>query len=289
MLKVGEFEVAKIGARRFDPADPYHFALTISWPAFFAYLLAAYIAISLAFAAIYVLAPGSVANAHPGSLVDAYFFSFETLAGAGYGEFYPANLIGHMVSATETVTGMAFTAIMTGLVFVRFSKPRAKILFADQPVVAMHNGNPTLMVRVGNGRINAMADVHLQLVILIREANQEGAVSYNTYDLKLTRPRHPSFPLTLTLMHEIDSSSPLAQLDAAAMAEAEVRLFVNVEARDPALGAVVTDLKTYGHDKIAHGMRYVDLLTKDDAGRNVADLTKISDIEPDPASPGPRS
>lgn len=284
---MGAFEVAKIGARRFDPADPYHFALTISWTAFFSYLLAAYIAISMVFAALYVMVPGSVEHARPGSLIDAYFFSFETLAGAAYGEFVPASLAGHMISATETVVGMAFTAVMTGLVFVRFSKPRAKILFAEKAVVATHNSVPTLMIRVGNGRVNALAEASFRVTALIRETNHEGEVFYNAYDLALLRPHYPSFPLTVMLMHPIDAASPLSGRDEAALADGELRLFVSVEARDPALGAVVSDLKDYEHGQICWDMRYVDVLTRDDEGRLTVDLTRISDMETDRPKPSP--
>jgi inward rectifier potassium channel len=114
--------------------------------------------VNVAFATLFWLVPGSVANARPSSFVDAFFFSIETLATVGYGEMYPATLYGHVVVATEIVCGVAFTAILTGLTFVRFSRPRAKLIFASHPVVALHNGKPTLMLRVGNGRADVLLD-----------------------------------------------------------------------------------------------------------------------------------
>ena len=280
-LRVGELELVKVGVRRFDPRDPYHFALTISWPGFVVYVFTFYGLITLMFAGLYLANPGSVANARPGSISDAFFFSIETLATVGYGEMAPANLVGHLIAAAEIVSGMAFTAIMTGLVFVRFSKPRPKIFYADKAVITPHNGTPTLMVRIGNGRANLLTNTSLQLTALIRETSREGRSAYNSHDLKLVRDRAPSFPLMLTLMHVIDESSPLAGFDAEAMASANVRLFVSVEARDPALAALVHDLRTYSVDEVALGMRYVDAVSVDDIGRPLAYMTKISLIEPD--------
>ena len=113
----GDFQLMKMGASRFDLTDPYHLAVSLSWPAFTVTLLALWLAINLFFAAIYTLRPGDIANAQPGSFSDAFFFSIETLATVGYGVMAPASSFGHIVSATEIVTGMAFTAIVTGLLF----------------------------------------------------------------------------------------------------------------------------------------------------------------------------
>jgi inward rectifier potassium channel len=106
-------------------------------------LLALYLSVNVVFAILFWLMPGSVAHARPGSFADASFFSIETVATVGYGEMYPAILCGHAVAAIEIMCGLAFTAILTGLTFVRFSRPRGKLIFAANPVVAMHNGKPT--------------------------------------------------------------------------------------------------------------------------------------------------
>jgi inward rectifier potassium channel len=278
---MGEYELIKIGAQRFDPKDPYHFALTIGWPAFALYVFATYGLITLLFALLYLANPGSIANARPGSLEDTFFFSIETLATVGYGEMAPATLVGHLIAAGEIIAGMAFTAIMTGLIFVRFSKPRPKILFSEKMVIALHNGAPTLMVRIGNGRMNMLTDTTVQLNALIREVSHEGRDAYNVHELKLFRDKVPVFPLTLTLMHRIDKSSPLFDLDFSNPIDGRIRLFVTIQARDPALAAVVHDLKTYAAADVAPGMRFIDAVTINEAGLSVADLTKISLIEPD--------
>ena len=139
-----------------------------------------------------------MAHARPDSFSDAFFFSIETLATVGYGNMYPATLHGHMVASIEIVCGLAFTAILTGLTFVRFSRPQAKLIFAANPVVAMHNGKPTLMVRIGNGRATTLADAKAQLNVLLTETTTKGRVFHRAQELQLERVHIPIFPLFWT-------------------------------------------------------------------------------------------
>src|SRR5689334_10119336 len=173
-VRLDRFELTKKGVRRYDLRDPYHIAVALTWPQFLLALLGLDMAINVTFALLYVAAPGSVANARHGSFADAFFFSLETLATVGYGVMAPATLYGHLVASAETMCGIAMTAIMTGLVFVRFSRPKAKILYAPHAVIASHNGRPTLMVRIANGRLNVLTDAVAQLIVLRAERTAEG-------------------------------------------------------------------------------------------------------------------
>ena len=116
-VRLGSLEFKKKGVSRFDMRDPYHLAVALTGPQFFATLLVTYLLVNVAFASFFWLVPGSVANARPYSFPDAFFFSIETLATVGYGEMYPATLYGHVIAATEIVCGLGFTAILTGLTF----------------------------------------------------------------------------------------------------------------------------------------------------------------------------
>src|SRR5262249_14622525 len=150
------------------------------------------------FAVLFWLVPGSVGNARPGSLVDVFFFSIETVATVGYGEMYPATMYGHLIASVEIVCGLAFTAILTGLTFVRFSRPLAKLIFAATPVIAMHHDKPTLMVRVANGRAAVLADATARLNVLLSETGEDGAVFHRAQELRLERAHLPIFPLFWT-------------------------------------------------------------------------------------------
>jgi inward rectifier potassium channel len=280
-VRLGSYEFRKKGISRFDLRDPYHLAVALTWPQFLAALLTLYLSVNFVFAVLYWAVPGSVANVRPHSLADNLFFSIETLATVGYGEMYPATLYGRVVAATEIVCGIAFTAILTGLTFVRFSRPRAKLVFAANPVVAMHNGKPTLMVRIGNGRAAVLTDGAAKLNIFLYETTAGGKPFRRAQELQLERAHIPLFTMFWTLMHVLDERSPLHGYDSARAIEADARVFVTLEARDPTLATTVHDIRFYEAEDIRFGMRYADAVTTAKDGTPVADLARIGALEPD--------
>ncbi len=280
-VRIGSYELKKKGASRFDVRDPYHLAVALTWPQFLVTLLALYLLVNVLFASLYWLIPGSVANARPHTFGDAFFFSIETLATVGYGEMYPKTLYGHVIAAIEIVCGLGVTAIVTGLTFVRFSRPRAKLIFAANPVVALHNGKPTLMVRIGNRRVTVLLDAAAKLNMLHFATSPEGNRFRRAQELRLERAHLPAFPLTWTLMHVMDERSPLHGYDSAQAIATGTQLFVTFEARDPTLGALVHDIRSYAPEDIQFGMRYADAVTMGEDGTPVGDLTKIGALEPD--------
>lgn len=184
-----EFGLWKLGVPRFDLRDPYHLAVSLPWSGFVLAMITCWLAINLIFALLYGISPGDVANARPGSFTDVFFFSVETLATVGYGVMAPVTLYGHIISAAEIVTGTAFTAIVTGLLFVRFSRPKAKIVYADDAVITTHNGKPSLMLRLANGRMSIMSimsNASVRLCALIASHSTEGVFYRRTHDLDLT-------------------------------------------------------------------------------------------------------
>jgi inward rectifier potassium channel len=280
-VQLGDYSFTKKGVSRFDWTDPYHVAVSLTWPQFFASLLGVYLTVNVLFAGLYTIVPGSIANAKPYDFLDAFFFSFETLATVGYGEMYPGSLYGHFVACAEITSGISFTAILTGLTFVRFARPRAKFVFAKQLVVTSHNGVPTLMARVGNGRAIVLSDARARLSVLLSETTAEGATFRRAHDLRLQRAHIPIFPLTWTLIHTIDDKSALRGFNSAAMIAADARVFLSFEARDPSLAATVQEVRSYPPSDVVFGMRYADVIDQADDGTPIADLTRISDLEPD--------
>lgn len=278
---VSGVELVKHGAARYDFRDPYHIAVEMSWKEFALAFIGLEFGINFAFALLYLACPGCIANMRPGSFTDAFFFSIETLATVGYGVMAPATLYGHVISAIEIVCGLVFTAIMTGLLFVRFSKPRPKILFADQAVVTSHNCAPTLMVRIANGRMTLLTNAVVRLGVILFEESAEGRPFRRLNDLALSNATLSLFPLTWTLMHEINEKSPLADYDAARFKEEDARLFLTIEARDHALGTAIHDVRIYAANEVLFGMHYGEAVSVDDQRRPVADLSRLSLIEPD--------
>jgi len=280
----GAVEIVKRGIARYDFRDPYHIAIELSWKEFALAFIGLELGINTAFALLYLASPGCIANARAGSFSDAFFFSIETLATVGYGTMAPATFYGHVVSAIEIVSGLVFTAIMTGLLFVRFSKPRPKILFADQAVVTSHNCTPTLMVRIANGRITLLTNAMARLGVVLLEEDAEGHPLRVVHDLALSNATLSLFPMTWTVMHEIDENSPLTDYNAERFTESDARLILTIEAHDQALGAAIHDLRIYNAGEVLYGMHYAGVVTVDDRLRPVADLTRLSLVEPDPTA-----
>jgi inward rectifier potassium channel len=194
----------------------------------------------------------------------------------------PATLYGHIISAAEIATGTAFTAIVTGLLFVRFSRPKAKIVYAEDAVVTIHNGQPTLMLRVVNGQVTMMSNASARLFVLLPVQTAEGTTFRRPHELHLLQSHLPLFVMPWTLMHVIDEDSALHGHDAGTLLETDARLFLTIEARDHALYALVQDIKDYPAQHIRFGMHFADMVTPGEKGRTTADLFRISLLEPDP-------
>jgi inward rectifier potassium channel len=271
----------KKGVPRFDLRDPYHLAVALTWPQFLALLLAIYLAVNVVFAGLYFIVPGCIANARPHNFPDAFFFSVETVATVGYGDMYPITPYGRTIVTMETVAGITFTAILTGLTFVRFSRPRAWLLFAANPVVASHEGKPALMVQVGNGRASILLDAAARMSVIRLIAGPDSKLVNRVEDLRLERSHIPIFPFTWTLMHALDERSPLHGLDADIVAAEQLRIIVVLQARDPTVGAQVDGMRDFAPEAIRFGMRYADIVTIDENGLTVVDMKKIGVLEPD--------
>ena len=279
-LALGPQVFIKKGLSTFDPHDPYYFAISLGWRQFGLLFVAAELVINALFAGLYSLQPGSIANQSPHGFAGAFFFSLETLATVGYGAMYPATTYGHVVSAIEILVGLLFTAIMTGLLFVRFSKPRAKVQYATKAVITPHNGIPTLMLRIGNARTTLLHDVEVSLHALARTVSTEGSRHVAVVDLPLLRPRIPVFVILYTIMHPIDEASPLHSLLPDAPEVADLRFFLTLTARDPAMGQEVSDVHTFDGASLAFGMRYVDAVRTAGDHHVIADYALLSEIEP---------
>lgn len=278
---IGGYTIQKAGVARFNWRDPYYFAVALSWPRFLLSLIALFAAINLGFGLLYLMRPGSLANTHMGSLSDAFFFSIETATTVGYGDMYPVGHYGRVVAGCEMMVGVAFTALTTGLLFVRFSRPKAQIRYARNAVVAVHNGQPTLMIRIGNARLGLISNVSVHLGLMRTSRRADGQHLRQIYELPLTRERIPLFTLTSILMHEIDISSPLSGYDAARLIEDDVHLWLSVEGYDSTLATMITDTQAYGPTDILYGMRYAGTISDDAEGHPTVDLREISLIEPD--------
>src|SRR5262249_40341267 len=150
--------------------------MTVYWPVFFGSAAAIFLALNAVFGFFYSLGHEPIANAAENGPLGYFYFSIETLATVGYGDMHPQTNYGHLVATVEIFTGMSFLAVMTGLIFARFSRPKARFVFAQHAVVASHESRPTLMIRVANARHNTISGATAKLWLIRAEITPEGQV-----------------------------------------------------------------------------------------------------------------
>jgi inward rectifier potassium channel len=276
-VRVGHREFIKVNATKYDWRDIYHLVLTLSWPQFAGLVLGIYVFINLCFAMLYLLGGRCIAGLVSGSFSDAFFFSVETLATVGYGHAYPLTLYGHCVATLEIMVGLFGLAIMTGLIFVRFSRPTARIKFSDVAVVAPFDGVPTLMIRLANLRHHAMVEAEFRLLLGRSELTKEGEDVRRFYPLRLQFDHLINFPAALTLRHVIDETSPLFGLTPQDLKLADGRMLASVVCVDPVIQAPVQSQTEYLHEQIAWNRRFAEIYTEDSIGRYTVDYSKFHD------------
>ena len=245
-VRSGNIEFLKLNAVRWDWRDAYHTLLTLSWPRFTGVLLALYAVLNLGFAALYWLGGASIDGMRPGSFADAFFFSVETFATVGYGHMYPNTLYGHLVATVEIMSGMFGTALITGLIFVRFSRPTARFIFTRTMVVAPFGGQPTLMLRVANQRHQPMIEAEFRVMFFRNETVPEEREEVRRfYTLTLHFDRLIVFPAALTLRHTIDEKSPLHGETLASLQASDARFMASVGCVDTVIPAPVQSQQPY--------------------------------------------
>ncbi|MBR0801466.1 potassium transporter [Bradyrhizobium jicamae] len=268
-IRLGNREVVTEGLELSFWADISHRCMTASWPAFIGGAALVFIVFNGFFALLYWFGDQPISNVPRGAYIDYLYFSIETLSTAGYGDMHPQSHYGHFIAAVELFTGIFSMSLMTGLIFARFSRPSARLLFADNPVISTHEGRQTLMIRLANERHNIIANATAQLWVFKSGVSKEGVPYRRFYDLPLIRSQSPALALSWTVFHVIDEASPLHGLDAAGLKAANVGLGLMVSGYDDVAAQTVHARKSYEHDQIRFGHRYVEILRVTEDGLRI--------------------
>jgi len=275
VVRFGSREIITEGLNLSFWADVSHRCMTASWPAFIGGAAFVFVAFNAFFALFYWLSDQPIANVRGGEYIDYLYFSIETLSTAGYGDMHPQTHYGHFIATIELFTGIFSMSLMTGLIFARFSRPSARLLFADNPVISNHEGQPTLMIRVANERHNIISNANARLWLFKNAVSKEGQSYRRFYELPLLRSESPALALSWTLFHIIDQSSPLDGLDAAGLKAIGATLIVVVSGYDVVAAQTVHARKTYDHPDILLGHRYAEILDTADDGRLRIDYSRF--------------
>jgi inward rectifier potassium channel len=277
----GRREVETRGLRQNFWTDLYHRSMTVYWPVFFGTAAAIFVILNAAFAFLYWLGDEPIANVFGNHPIGLFYFSVETLATVGYGDMHPQTHYGHAVATVEIFTGMSFLAVMTGLIFARFSLPRARFLFAEHPVVTIHQGQPTLMIRVANARNNTISQATARLWLFRLETTLEGTKLRRYHELLLDRHEHPMFMLSWSLFHTIDETSPLYRMTADDLAAVEGSFALNVSGIDDVSAQHLHARQVYSHRDIRWKHRYRDITGTSKQGRLSIDYAMFHETVPE--------
>jgi inward rectifier potassium channel len=272
--------IVRKGGRRFVLGDAYHVVLLMKWRWFIAIIFGAQIFANLLFAIPYTLEDGAVANAH--GFLDAFFFSVQTWGTIGYGGMTPTTTLANAVVVLESTSSTVFMAVVTGLVFAKFSRPTARVLFAKKAVINTRDGKRYLMFRLANERGNSVVETSCRVAVLRDEVSREGERMRRIYDLKLVRDTQPVFLFAWTVMHEIDKDSVFFGLSSEEIKKAQLRLTINVIGLDGTMSQTIHATHMYFPEDIAADHRYVDVMAQLPDGRFQIDLEKFHETEPQP-------
>jgi inward rectifier potassium channel len=272
--------VETLGLKPRPLQDLYHVLVTSSWPGLLVIITGAFFAVNALFAAGYLLLGDSIENAQPGSFSDAFFFAVQTMATVGYGKLAPKTFGASLLSTFQIATGLIGLALVTGLVFSKFSRPTARVLFSRVAVVAPFDGVQSLMFRMANARASQIVEAHVTVALVRLERTREGDEIRRVHDLRLRRNHSALFALSWTAIHPIDADSPLYGVDAARLAATEAGVVVSFSGYEEELGQTIHARQGYRGDQIVFGRTFANILLRDPEGRQVIDYRRFHDTQP---------
>ena len=249
------------GSRLFSWRDIYHTLLTVRWPVFFLGFILTFWTINGFFGWLYFISKG-ISGKPEITYSDCFFFSVQTLSTVGYGHLHPANLLANALVACEIMLGLILISTLTGLIFARFSRPKARLLFSTVAVVHKRDGLPTLSFRVANERSTHVAEARVKVYLLRDTVTSEGHRMRRFFELKPVRDETPALLLSWTVMHCIDSASPLADVTPASFAEGNMAIMISLTGYDPSLAQTVQSNHVYGPGKILWDHAFEDAIER---------------------------
>ncbi len=249
--------------------DIYYAFFAASWTTFISVVVVAFLILNTIFAWLYTIVPGGIEHADPESFLDHFFFSVQTLATVGYGYMYPNSTYAHIIVVLESIVGLLSVAMVTGAVFAKFSRPKARVIFSKNAVVTRHEGKETLMLRVANERANYIADASLHATLAIPGTTVEGRSFTRMVDLTLIRHRSPMFFLTWTVLHHINEQSPLHQMDSDTLKHSNAFLVCSLTGYDSTMGQTIHARHIYDAEHLVWNAHFVDILQPSRDGNGV--------------------
>jgi inward rectifier potassium channel len=276
----GTFNVRREGLRWRD-ANPYLMLIDTTWPRFLLVVAAGFLIVNVIFASLYLLIGVEHLKgleSDMGSFANAFFFSFHTLTTVGYGNVYPEGTWANVISSLEAATGLMVFAMATGLLYGRFSRPSARIVYSKNVIIAPYQEGTSLQFRVTNARSNVLMNMDAHVLLMTVESS-DGQLKRSFVDLPLERQRVYFFPLTWTIVHPIDSDSPLFGKTGEDLAKLSAELLILIQGFDDTFSQVVHSRYSYRHDEMIWGAKFIPAFKVDPKGDLVVELDRIDELK----------
>jgi inward rectifier potassium channel len=282
--KDGTFNVKRKGLNFFTSLSLYHHLLSMSWSKFIGMASLGYFMMNLFFAFAYVIfgqeaLEGPKPAGFPDELVRAFFFSVQTSSTIGYGHITPEGFGANLLVTLEAFVGLLGLALVTGIVFARFSRPTARILFSEKAVIAPYKDFTGFMFRIVNARQNQIIELEAQLhfsCVMEKEGNRKR----NFHRLELERTRVPFFPLSWTIVHPIDKTSPLYRMTYDDLVHSDAEFMILLTGLDDTFNQTVFSRSSYKAEEVVFGARFKSIYEKlEGTGPITIDIDRLSDIE----------
>ena len=280
----GSFNVTLDGLNPWSSLSLYHWLLTISWPRFLAFIAGSYLGVNALFALAFLICGPGALQSSAGSFEGqpfyrAFFFSVDTFATIGYGNIIPVGVVPNTLVTIEALLNIVGVALATGVIFARFSRPSARVIYSRNAIVAPYRGKTALEFRIANARRSQLIDVQIQ-AILTKVERVGGTSLRKFYELSLERNRVVFFPLSWTVVHPIDTGSPIWGLTQADLVAGDAELLVLLIATDETLSQTVHSRSSYEADEIIWGAKFANMFMRSEAEGIIGmDLSRIHDIE----------
>jgi inward rectifier potassium channel len=276
----GTFNVRREGLRLRD-ANPYLMLIDTTWTRFLLILAAGFLLVNVIFACAYlIIGIESLRGIEPnmGAFANAFFFSFHTLTTVGYGNVYPAGTWANIVSSLEAATGLMVFAIATGLLYGRFSRPSARIVYSKNAIIAPYQDGTSLQFRVTNARRNVLMNMEAHVLLMTVE-RRDGELRRSFVDLPLERRGVYFFALTWTIVHPIDADSPLFGKTREDLAAQSAELLILLQGFDDTFSQVVHSRYSYRHDELIWGAKFIPAFKVDPKGDMVVEVDRINELK----------
>jgi inward rectifier potassium channel len=279
----GSFNVIRTGQSFLERFSPYHYLVSISWLKFNTFVVAAYLVINILFAFIYLAFGINNLNSQHTyffhDFLNSFFFSLQTFTTVGYGRLNPTSDVESFIAGIESLSGLMGFALATGLLYGRFSRPNAKIIFSNNAIIAPYKDITAFEFRIANARDNQLIEADIQVMLSMKDKTKGREAKRVFHNLSLERQKVTFFSLTWTVVHPIDKESPLYGLSAGELKESDAEFLILFKAFDDTFSQTVHSRSSYKYDEIIWNAAFRSVYLDAKSGVSTIDMRIIHEID----------